>query len=264
MENECYLRLQPIISEFPHLHRFLDDGFVSGQCESGLKCYILRGSAGLVNGWTVDDFEQHLPTLEKRLAQLASVNGYNRLKPLLRGAVDWDKYEEVLAQIDITLWFKDKDIIKGIEPELPHRKGYGDVVLYFSQQDIYCEVNSFESLARSIESKTEQDVKNELKIKRTVRNLLDKTKRQLPPNYPGLLALETVKAVKFHHEIREVACRIFPKRPQIALIMLWSGEFGTKIGEPPFWFVNPSSPYQNIGQELLKYLGQDNKVLDCG
>lgn len=228
---------------------------------------------------------QFQATLEKSLAGLASVNGYDRLKSLLKGVADWDEYQETLAQIDITLWFKRKNLLKEIEPELPHREGYADILLSFSYEDIYCEVNSFESLAKSLASKTQdednkieskwqklrkgqpwltkQDVEYEIEVERIVRNLLVKTNKQLPPNHPGILALETGKSMVFCYKIKEVADRLFTQRPQVALIMLWSLEKGSQIGEAPFWFVNPNSPYQNIGQKLLKYLGQEKKVLDC-
>jgi len=282
MQSECYQRLQPILSEYLHVYQFLNDGFIRGQCESALKNFLLKR---LDNEESSHFTCQHLPTLEQRLAGLTSITGYDRLKPLLRGASDWDEYQEFLAQIDITLFFKHKNLLKEIEPELPHRVGNADVLLSFSQQDIYCEVTSFESLAKSVESKTQdednkiesrlqelrkeqpwltkQDVENKIETNRIVKNLLGKTNKQLPQCYPGILALETGKSMVFHYKIKEVADRLFPQRPQVILIMLWSLERGSQIGEPPFWFVNPNSPYQNIGQKLVKYLGQENKVLDC-
>jgi len=276
MENERYKQLQKIISEFPHIHRFLNDNFIKTQCTSNLKCYLLIRLDNKEYGYTT---RQHLPTLERRLSKLASITGYNRLKPLLRGASNWDEYQEFLDQIDITLWFEEKNILKEIEPELPHREGNADALLSFSEQDIYCEVTSPESLQKSIESKkhnevkkvqsllnkqpwmSKQEVEHELKINRTVRNLLDKTKRQLPPNHPCILALETGKSMVLTFDTKKIAQKLFPTRPQVMLIMLWSLERGSQIGEAPFPFVNPNSPYQNIGQKLLKYLGLDNEVI---
>jgi hypothetical protein len=222
-------------------------------------------------------------TLEKMSVGLTSVKGYDKFKRFLRGTSDWDQFQEALAQIDITLWFKDKGILKEIEPELANSMGKADILLTFSQQDIYCEVTSFQSIAKSIESLTKDgdnkieskfqkvrkaqpwitrhDIENETQVNRIAKNLLEKTKKQLPPNYPSILALETGKSQVYCYKIKEVAKKLFPKRPQVTLIMLWSLEKGSQIGEAPFWFVNPNSPYQNIGQELLEYLGQDNKVI---
>lgn len=279
MENECYLKLQPIISTFPHLHQFLDDDFIRTQCEGGLKCYFLEY---LANEESRDKPDQYLPTLEKMLAELSSVTGYDRLARLLRGAPDGEQYREALAQIDITLWFKQKSLLKEIEPELPYRVGNADMLLSFSQQDIYCEVTSPESLQKSIESKeskkqseakkvqillkkqpwmSKQDAEHEIKQDRITRSLLEKTNKQLPRNYPGILALETGKSMVSTFDAKKIARKLFPSRPQVMLIMLWSLERGSQIGEAPFPFVNPNSPYQNIGQKLLEYLGLDNKVI---
>lgn len=211
-------------------------------------------------------------TLGKESAGLASVIGYDRLKPLLKGATDWDKFQEVFAQINITLWFKQNSLLKEIEPTLPHRQVSCDLLLSFSQQDIYCEVSSFQSFVKSIESReqgtdderikiklqqrpylTKQDIEHEIKNDRIIRNLLIKTKKQLPPKHPGILALETGKSMVFHFDIKEIAQELFPSRPQVMLIMLWSLERGSEIGEAPFWFVNPSSPFQDIGQKLLEH-----------
>lgn len=221
--------------------------------------------------------------LEKSSAGLASVNGYDKIISRIKGVTDWEEYTAISAQINVTLWFKNKNILKKIEPELPHREGYADILLSFPNQDIYCEITSFQSIIKSIESKedieeikiqnklrkirkgqpwlTNQGIDNEIKIDKIVRNLLEKTNRQLPLNQPGILALETGKAAVFHHTIKEVAAKLFKKRPQVILIMLWSLEKGSRIGKAPFWFVNPNSPHQNIRKELLKYLGQENKVM---
>ena len=243
-----------------------------------MKCYFLEYLANEESRYKP---YQYLPTLEKMLAELSSVTGYDRLAYLLRGASDWDGYNEFLAQIDITLWFKQKSLLKEIEPRLPCSAGVGDILLAFSQQDIYCEVTSRESFQKSIESPkgnkgqriqnlfkrepwmTQQDVENEIEIDIILRKLLEKTKKQLPSSHPGILAFDAGKGWVFHHQVERVAKKLFPQRLQLMLVMLWTSERGSQIGEPPFWFVNPNPPYQNIGQELLKYLGQDNKVLDC-
>ncbi len=108
---------------------------------------------------------------------------------------------------------------------------------------------------------SEQDAEHEIRKDRITRNLLAKTRRQLPPNHPGILALETGKSMVFTFDTKKIAQKLFPSRPQVMLIMLWSLERGSQIGEAPFWFINPNSPYQNIGQKLLEYLGQDNKLI---
>jgi hypothetical protein len=218
---------------------------------------------------------RHLPTLEKRLAQLAPVTGYDRLGALLRGASDWDQYQEVLAQVDITLWFKHSNLLKEIEPILPHRAGSGDVLLSFSGQDIFCEVNSPQSIASAIESRNvisenTGDKKQSKNTKRSLRILLRKTDDQLPPEYPGILALETTKSAVFELDIAELAQRLFPKRTHVALIMLWSWEGN---GENNFvkrgWerdysiscFINGCSKFRVVGEELLKHLKLKGQVL---
>jgi len=221
-------------------------------------------------------------TLEKSSSGLASVNGYDRLQSSIEDVADWDGFQAIKAQIDITLWFKQKSLLKEIEPELPYRVGNADTLLSFSQQDIYCEVTSPESLQKSIESKeskkqseakkvqillkkqpwmSKQDAEHEIKQDRITRSLLEKTNKQLPRNYPGILALETGKSMVSTFDTKKIARKLFPSRPQVMLIMLWSLERGSQIGEAPFPFVNPNSPYQNIGQKLLEYLGLDNKVI---
>lgn len=222
---------------------------------------------------------QFQETLSKNSAGLATVNGYDRLKSSIGDVTDWDGFQAIWAQIDITSWFKHKSILKEIEPKLPHREGYSDILLSFSEQDIYCEVTSPESLQKSMESKkqneggkvqklltkqpwmSKQDAEHEIKQDRITRFLLKKTNKQLPQSYPGILALETGKSMVLTFDTRKIAQKLFPSRPQVMLIMLWSLERGSQIGEAPFPFVNPNSPYQNIGQKLLEYLGLDNKVI---
>lgn len=274
MENECYQQLQPIISLFPHLHQFLNNDFIREQCEKGLKCYLLKR---LDNKESSYDTRQHLPTLEKRLTELATVTGYDRFSTLLRGASDWDEYQEILAQIDVTLWFKHKGLLKEVEPELPHRMGNADVLISLSQGDIYCEVTSFQSIIKSFEDKTkmgqpwktEQGLNNKLEIKRAVRKLLDKTSRQLPPNHPGILALETSKSAMFGFDVRRIAQQLFKSRPHVALIMLWSWEsseqdesdfLGWSRNNPSFCFINAGSKFREVGETLLKHLSLKGEV----
>ena len=277
MVSNCYSQLKSILSNFPHLYQLFADEFIKEQCKKGLKNYILKSlyKDNTNRTW------QHLPTIERRLIELASVVGYDRLTPLLRGAIDLDEHQEVLSQIDITLWFKQKKLLKEIGPKLPHRLGNADALLSFSGQDIYCEITSFQSLAKSIKLKgtsdknkvrsrwgrlkkhypwlTEQDVENEIEEAKAVRILLKKT-QQLPPAYTGILALDTSKALMFAHNVEKIACKLFPQRSNVALIGLWSGERGTQQGKPPFWYFNTNSHFKNTGQELLKYLGQAGKA----
>lgn len=238
--------------------------------------------------WLMED-ERYLEfqaTLKKEAAGLVSVDGYNKLERRFEDVADWEVYQEFLAQINITLWFKEKDLIKEIEPKLPHRGGSSDILLSLSQQDIYCEVKSFESLAKSLESKTqgikdklkklsqgqpwltEHDIESENQISRIIKHLLRKTEKQLPPNYPGILALETRTSQIYCYKIKEVAKKLFPKRPQVTLIMLWSLERGGTIDQPvkeaPFWFLNRNSSFSDTGRGLLKYLKQEHKVTECG
>ena len=278
MENDCYTRLNSVLSKYPHVYQFLNEGFIKKQCKKGFKNYLLKC---LEDEESSSDTNLHLPTLEKRLAELDSIAGYDRLEPCLQGASDWDEYQEFLAQMNITLWFRQKNLLKEIEPELPHRDGYTDMLLSYLQRDICCEVTSRQSPPKSMRflrdnevlkvqrllSKqpwmTKQDAENEIEIDIINRKLLEKTKKQLPSGYPGIIAFDAGKGWVFHHQVKRVAKKLFPKRPQLMLVMLWTSERGSQIGEPPFWFVNSFSAYQNIAQKLLKYLGQDNWVLDC-
>ena len=216
---------------------------------------------------------QFQATLENSSIGLTSVNGYDKLKSRIKGVAGWEEYMAISAQIDVTLWFEDRDLLKEIEPELPHREGCADILLTFLNQDIYCEVYSLESIIKSIETReqdrdnkkvkrrleehpyfTRQDIEHEIKRDRIVRHLLEKTNKQLPKNHPGILAMETGRAMVFQLEVKEIAKKLFKNRQHIMFIMLWSLERGSGLGEPPFPFVNQKSNYQNIGKELLKFL----------
>ncbi len=250
------MRLQSMLSAYPHIYQFLDADFIRKQYRSGLKNQLLQR---LENEKSSIDANRHLPTLEKRLAELDSIAGYGRLKPRLQGASDWDEYQEFLAQIDITLWFWQKNLLKEIEPELPHRDGYADMLLYYLQQDIYCEVTSFQSIAKSLKSRVGEKWDRLKTIKGVVRNLLDKTRNQLPEDYPGILALDTTKSGIFSFDVREIAQKLFPSRPQVALIMLWSWE-GTE--EDFSWDMSPSAFYIN-GDERSIFRVVGEKLLEC-
>lgn len=274
MSNVGCSRLQSILSQFSRIHQFLDDAFVKAQCESGLSNYLL---SRLVNDDSSGSTAQHLPTLEKRLAKLASVAGYDRLGSLLRGASNWDQYQEALAQIDITLWFNQKNLLKEIEPLLPHGLGNADILLSFAGQDIYCEVASFQSIIKSIEAKAKdkenkireqwKEQRGSIKIKGVARNLLDKTKRQLPQDYPAILALNTTKSAIFAHDVRLIANRLLPRRPQVALIGLWSwegdGEAMSWDNSPTSFFVNHGSKFYKVGKALIQSLNVKSEIVGC-
>jgi hypothetical protein len=171
MENQTHTELCKILSGFPHVYSFLNNSFVKKQCEGGLKNYLL---VRLNNRQSVDRTLKRLPTLENRLIKLASscnsnaTTGYHKLACRLQDACEWDQYQEFLTQIDITLWFKQKDLLKEIEPDLPHRKGSGDILLTFQQQDIYCECTSFQSIFKSLQAKSRS---NDDKIQRKLAKL---------------------------------------------------------------------------------------------
>jgi len=285
MEDETYIQLQSILLKFPYIHAFLDDDFIRTQCESDLKNHLLQR---LNNKKSSHNTQRHLPTLEKRLAELASVSGYDRLAPLLRRASDWDQYQEALSQVDITLWFKHKSLLKEIEPELPHRNGKADILLSFYQQDIYCECTSFQSIAKSMESEadirgakiqremerlrkghpwlTTEDVKEQIALRRATTNLLRKTKDQLPLYHPGILALDATKSGKFAFDVRLIAGRLFLQSPQLVLIALWSWEGSgddclTWDMIPNHFFINPNSNFRRVGEVLLDSLGLIGEVV---
>lgn len=219
-------------------------------------------------------------TLEKMAAGLTLVDGYDRLIRTIKRVASWDEYMGIRAQIETAQWFKENGLIKEIEPKLPHREGYSDILLSTSEQVIYCEVTSLESLQKSVESKeeneagkiqnllrkerwmSETEAKHEIKISRIARILLGKTNHQLPPDRPGILALETGKAMVFHFDVKKLAEKLFPSRLQVMLIMLWSLEKGSQIGKAPFWFINYRSPLNKFGQKLLEDLKQTTKVLN--
>jgi hypothetical protein len=204
---------------------------------------------------------------------LAGIVGYDNLITTINNVADWDSFQAAKAQIETILWFKEKGILKEIEPPLPVRAGFADVMISFSQQDIFCEVYSLDSFVKSIESRqhgmddekiefknqkrpylTRQDIEHEIRRERILRIILEKAKKQLPADHPGILVLETGKTGVYHGEIKEIAKILFPQRSNIILIMLWSLEHGSDIGEPPFWFINYKSRYNKLGQELLEFI----------
>lgn len=289
MNNESFLQLQSTISRFPNLRQFFDDDFIGGQCKRGIHNFYLKQLTCVSSR---DIGESHLPYLENRLSKLSGILGYERLGDVLRGAYSWDRYQDALAQIDITLWYKENGLVKEIEPTLPHRKGYGDILLSFQGRDIYCEVKSFASPIESMRSRTQDEenktedkirkfrqgqpwltrsmAENKLKIRSIEENLLKKTRRQLPPNYPGILSLEAGKAGVFALDVRDMAPQLFRSRPQLALIMLWSWEspahndpdrLNWGRDKPSFCYVNPLSKFRVIGEALLQHLNLNSEVV---
>jgi hypothetical protein len=229
--------------------------------------------------------------LDRRLLELSSVRGYERLGHLLRGASTWDEYQEFLGQIDITLWFKRNHLLTEIEPGLPHRKGEADVLATFLGNDMYCEVTAFQSIAKSMSTmtnlekgrvqkklsvlqkrqpwKSKIDMEHDFDVKRAVRNLLAKTKYQLPINHIGILALDTGKSAMFKFDVKEIAENLFPRRPQVTMIILWSwegdgdnesDEHWTK-NNPTICFVNRQSKFRKLADKLLLSLELQSEVV---
>lgn len=276
MKEQLFTELERIISQYPLLSQSIHKRFIAKNCDEGINCHILKR---LSDKESSSDMQQHLPTLERRLAELAPIHGYERLGNILRGATNWDEYQEVLSQLDRTLWFKRNKLLAEIEPPLPHRLGSSDMVLCFSSQIIYCEVSSFQSLyktlltrskkqektvqvefpnAQKITLREEQRSEVQFEAQKVVRNLLEKTKRQLPQGYMGILALDTLKSAKFSYDIRLVAERLFPQREQVTVIGLWSGEDDDEPGwemKPTTFFLNNNSQFREVGRELIKTLG---------
>jgi hypothetical protein len=261
MEDAEYARLHSVLSRFPHVHNFLDDDFIKGQYEGGLKNWLLRR---LTDEQSRCDAEQHLPTLESRLSELARPSGqyngagYGRLAPLLRKASDWDQYQETLAQIDITLWFNEKGLLKEIEPELSFRNGKADILLSFSGQDIYCECTSFQSITKSLASKA--SIEGRTIQTNARRRLLRKADSQLPPDHPSILVLDMTKSTRFVLDERQLAEGVFPQRPQIALMAVWDCAFNWST-TPRQFFVNTRSNFREVGEALLRSLGLKGELV---
>jgi hypothetical protein len=215
---------------------------------------------------------QFQDVLRKNLVSLANIKGHDRLETRINAVTNWDGYMDILFQINVTRWFKDKNLnlIKQIEPALTHREGFGDILLTFLKEEIYCEATSLNSTRLSkkcdfdnkrVKNKhkkqpylTKLEIGHEIINDRITRIILDKTKRQLPEDYPGIFAIGTGRAAVFLYDFKSIAKKVFINRPNIVSIMLWSLERGSDIGEAPFCFRNPNSKYPDIGGDLLKYL----------
>jgi hypothetical protein len=269
MDKDLDKRIAGTISGFPLLYVFLNETFIKQQCSSGLKNFLLFHSHNV----------QALQYLENILQRLSCYKGYERLGPRLRNACDWDAYQETLAQIEATVWFSQKSVLKEIEPALRHKTGSCDILLTFEEQEIYCEVWSAQSFQRAINLKigeearrakelvmkepwmSQQDAEHEIRNRGVIRTLMAKTNHQLPPDKPGVLAINGSKSLLFHFSVKEVSEHLFPKRPQVALTMLWSLEGGSQIGEPPFCFVNPNSPFVDLARKFLAQIERTNLML---
>lgn len=265
MENKSYTSLRSKITKFPLLSQILDDAFIKEQCNGVLKNFLLLRS----------DNGEALRYLESCLQLLSEVEGYDLLKARLKGVCGWDGYQEILAQINATVWFKQRDILEEIEPKLPQKRESCDCRLSFDGQQIYCEIWSAQSYMRSFETKKKsqaadlhkkepwmslEEAKHEVRNRAIVRTLKSKTNRQLPPNQHGILWIDGARGWLRHFDAKIIAERLFPLRPQVASIMLWSLEAGSQIGEAPFCFVNSNSDYQDISLELLRHLGRINQI----
>ena len=176
----------------------------------------------------------------------------------------------MMAQINATIWFRQKGLIKEIEPALPHRTGSCDILLSFAQQQIYCEVWAAQSFMKAFESRktekavdlrkkepwmSQEDAEHEIRNRDIARTLKHKINQQLPQGQPGMLWIDGAKGWLFHYDAKIIARRLFPLKPQMTLIMLWTLERGSQLGEPPFCFVNSKSPFQDLSRELLLHLG---------
>ena len=277
-ERELYEKLSSILREYPAIDQFLSKDFLRKQCISGLSSYILKHVAQK----DTKDNSQYLDSLENQLARLENVPGFGELRKGLRSS-NWEQYYEARTQIDTSVWFSQRGMLKEIEPDLLHRTGSCDLLISLEQNDIYCEVtsrrfseaNSAKALERMQKVQKKQpwltpgDVVSQQQIDYVLQSLRYKAKHQLPPCSPGILVLETGRDGLYRQHIIELANKLFTDKsqapiPQVILIMLWSLERGSNIGEAPFWFINRNSQFKNVGTELIKHLKQEDKAIDCG
>lgn len=190
--------------------------------------------------------------MESQLAQLSCFPGFNKLQKALRSS-NGDEYYETQIQIERSVWFALHRLLKEIEPELHDNRRGCDMLLSLEEHPIYCEVTSrqfpgvnskrtaaqMQRLQKKQPWLTEQDIEYQYEINNVLRSLRDKTHRQLPPTVPGILVLETGRAMFFHPHTKDLANKLFAStsrapRPHVILIMLWSGDSGSRMGEAPF------------------------------
>jgi len=227
------------------------------------------------------EVSQYLSNLNSKLVQLEPFPGFPKLGPGIK-AKDWQQYYETLAEIKADIWFAERGLLKEIQPELSHTRGRGDILILLSGQLIYCEVTArrfpnesdekddrkearLKKLREEQPWATQADLDDQDEIRKMLGHLRGKTRRQLPPNFPGILVLDTGRAMFYQQSTKKLAGRLFASQDtsQVILIMLWSLERGSQIGEPPFWFVNRRSCFHDIGLALLKSLGQEQNIVEC-
>jgi hypothetical protein len=209
VDSNLSVSLEKIVSKYPHISHFISDQFIQEQEEKGLRCFILKRLNDIP---TRSLAERHLPYLETLLTKASDLNGYERLGAILRRASDWDQHQEFIAQVEITLCFKKLLLVQEIESELPHRKGSVDIKAAFDNKTTFCEITSLQSLEKSLKSQisekaiqqkinaatkrglhmSEEEAKEEIEDKNSAKVLLEKTKKQLPQEFPGFLAVETL------------------------------------------------------------------------
>jgi hypothetical protein len=278
MESELYQKLHSILCNYPTIYQLLGGDFFRRQCKAELTSCILKHLAQEGHNENLP----HLSYMESQLAQLSCFPGFNKLQKGLRSP-NGDEYYETQIQIERSVWFAQQHLLKEIEPELHDQGESCDMLLAFKGQHIYCEVTSrrfagvnskittaqMQRLQKKQPWLTEQDIEYQYEINNVLRSLKDKAQHQLPPTAPGILVLETGRAMFFHWQTKELANKLFASTsrattPHVILIMLWSGDSGSQMGEAPFWFVNRNSYFKAIGRALLKYLGQEQKAVECG
>ncbi len=278
MGSEVYQRLHSILCNYPTMYQLLGGDFLRRQCKAELTSCILKHLAQ-------EGHNENLPYLsymESQLAQLSCFPRFNKLQKALRSP-NVHEYYETQIQIEKSIWFAQHHLLKEIEPELHDKRRSCDMLLSLEEQPIYCEVTSrrfpgvnskrtaaqMQRLQKKQPWLPEQEIECQLETNTLLRSLRYKAKLQLPPTAPGIIVLETGRAMFFYWQTKDLANKLFAStsrapRPHVILIMLWSGDSGSQMGEAPFWFVNRNSHFKAIGQALLKYLGQEHKAVECG
>lgn len=278
MESEPCQKLHAILCNYPTVYQLLSPDFLRRQCRAGLTSYILKRVAQEEHNESVP----YLSYMESQLSQLSCFSGFSKLQKGLRSS-NGHEYYETRIQIKMSVWFAQHHLLKEIEPKLDDKGGSCDMILSLKEQPIYCEATSLrfsgvnnkttaaqmQRLQKEQPWLTEQAIEYQGKIKAVLQSLRDKARRQLPSIAPGILVLETGRAMFFYCQTKDLANKFFASTsqattPHVILIMLWSSEGGSQIGEAPFWFVNRNSHFKAIGQALLKYLGQEHKAVECG
>jgi hypothetical protein len=266
MNHEVYSLITSILGKFPYICNLLDDKYIRKQCENSVTNHLFKR---LLNAETFSSALEHLPTLEKRLVKLSGISGYTRLGSTLKAATDWDQYQELLTQIDFTIWFDQIGLVKEIEPGIPNSPNVADILLFHEGQDIYCEVSSFASLPKLMESTHDTSTalpKGEKRINAMVHKLRYKTTHQLPSGYPCILAINLTKSPdKSVFHLRRAASILLPEHLQVALIAVvgWEGddEDFNWSADPDHFFINRKSPYRHMAERLLLSLNRKFEVV---